>query len=79
MIGSGSLLIVCAPDAASRIEQRIQSAGIQTSRIGEVLEPESGIEAFENGRKFDWPHFGVDEIARYMSLNRAPLRGISRD
>lgn len=64
LIGSGSLLICCRPDDGDRLTADIAAAGIRISAIGEVVEGEKGVCAFEDGKPAPWPHFEVDEIAR---------------
>jgi len=64
LIGSGSLLIVCAPEACGALAEAVRSAGIDATRIGEVLGPGSGVEAAGTGAEDGWPHFEVDELAR---------------
>jgi len=64
LIGSGSLLICCRKKHAQSLTREIQAAGIQVSRIGEVLGPGEGIEACRGKRKAEWPVFEVDEITR---------------
>jgi hydrogenase maturation factor len=64
LIGSGSLLITCRQENCRELIRTISSEGIQVTRIGEVLERGSGIEAVSNGKAAAWPRFEVDEIAR---------------
>jgi hydrogenase maturation factor len=64
LIGSGSLLICCRKSAVSNMIKKIQTAGIQISCIGEVLEPGQGISATKDGKPAEWPSFEVDEITR---------------
>ena len=64
LIGSGSLLITCRQGRCHDLMQAIQNAGIQVTRIGEVLESGKGIEAIAGGKPAPWPKFEVDEIAR---------------
>jgi HAD superfamily hydrolase (TIGR01509 family) len=61
LIGSGSLLIVCGPDACDMLLEKVRLAGIEATHIGEVLEEGVGIEAAGPN---EWPRFAVDEIAR---------------
>jgi hydrogenase expression/formation protein HypE len=64
LIGSGSLLICCAPEASTVLIERLQQAGIAAARIGRVLEEGAGIEARDQGVPVEWPHFAVDEITK---------------
>jgi len=67
LIGSGSLLIACRPEAAVPLMDRLEAAGIAARRIGEVLDAPAGIQAMDNGHPAVWPHFEVDEIARLFA------------
>jgi hydrogenase maturation factor len=64
LIGSGSLLICCRADHCSRLTADLAAADITVARIGEVLGAGRGVEAYENGRRVEWPRFEVDEITR---------------
>ena len=64
LIGSGSLLICCRPEAYEKLRDGIRKAGIAVTCIGEVLDRESGIKARKNGRPMEWPRFDTDEITR---------------
>lgn len=69
LIGSGSLLIACGPEACGDIGDALREAGIPVAAIGEVLEEGSGVEALEreDGRPAPWPAFETDEITRLYS------------
>ena len=47
-----------------RLTEAIRSAGIEIAEIGEVLDLGEGIEALQDGRPVEWPHFDRDEISR---------------
>ena len=64
LIGSGSLLIACAPESAPELIRKIYNAGIQVTHIGEVLDEGEGIKATVEERDLPWPTFEVDEITR---------------
>jgi hydrogenase expression/formation protein HypE len=64
LIGSGSLLICCRPDKSDPLMKKINSAGINIARIGEVVEAGCGIEAVSQRKAAIWPSFEVDEITR---------------
>ncbi|MGD8252575.1 MAG: HAD-IA family hydrolase [Desulfobacterales bacterium] len=64
LIGSGSLLICCRPEKAEAIMRAVAEAGIDVTRIGEVLEAGNGIEARLGQTPVPWPRFEVDEITR---------------
>jgi hydrogenase maturation factor len=61
LIGSGSLLICCAPDACEHLIREVRRSGIGIECIGEVLEAGCGIEP-SDGKT--WPDFEVDELTR---------------
>jgi hydrogenase expression/formation protein HypE len=64
LIGSGSLLICCRPEHGADAMNTVASAGIQVTRIGQVQEPGSGVQAFYKGSPVSWPKFEVDEITK---------------
>jgi hydrogenase maturation factor len=64
LIGSGSLLICCHPQASEKLITAIQNAGIDVACIGEVLGKGQGIEAYKNKKQAPWPQFEVDEITK---------------
>ena len=64
LIGSGSLLICCSKNATQTLLKEIQSAGIQATRIGEVIEAGSGIIAEKDGKRCPFPSFEADEITK---------------
>jgi hydrogenase maturation factor len=68
LIGSGSLLICCGPEASDLLVRSISAAGIEATCIGEVLRRGTGIEAINDaGESSPWPHFEVDEIAHLFT------------
>lgn len=77
LIGSGSLLIACRPEVSGRLLRDIREAGVQVSRIGEVLDEGWGVEAVNHrGRPVDWPRFETDEITRaFRKLENAASSG----
>ncbi len=64
LIGSGSLLVCCKPEAADTLMKNIRDAGITVACIGKVLDPGRGIEAYYEDKPSKWPGFEVDELAR---------------
>jgi hydrogenase expression/formation protein HypE len=72
LIGSGSLLVCCAPAEAAALAEEIERAGVEITDIGEVLEEGQGIEATADGRPTEWPRFEVDELARFLEHGGAP-------
>jgi hydrogenase maturation factor len=77
LIGSGSLLIACRPEAAEDLTASIRAGGIDAVCIGETLGPGSGVEAVRrDGSPAAWPQFAADEIARlFRRLKDARGRG----
>ena len=69
LIGSGSLLIACGPEACRSLSDSLDEAGIPVACIGQVLEEGSGVEALERegGGPAPWPSFENDEIARLFT------------
>jgi len=68
LIGSGSLLIACRPDAAASLIAQLTAEGIEATDIGEVLEAAvpgvAIVEGVRAGAPAKWPRFAVDEVAR---------------
>jgi hydrogenase expression/formation protein HypE len=68
LIGSGSLLICCRPEATGALLGNLRAAGIQAGRIAEVIAApppgEGPVQALSDGRPTPWPRFEVDEITR---------------
>ncbi len=67
LIGSGSLLICCAPDQAGALLEALRAAGIEANDIGEFGRPGAGVTARASGRPVEWPVFAVDEAARLLA------------
>jgi hydrogenase expression/formation protein HypE len=77
LIGSGSLLICCAPDEAAGLLGRLAEAGVEATALGAVLDPGRDILAWHGAATpaaaeagghppADWPTFAVDEVARVL-------------
>jgi hydrogenase expression/formation protein HypE len=64
LIGSGSLLITCAPRDADRLAHAVRAAGIDITDIGEVLEEGQGLEVLRAGIPAELPWFERDEVSR---------------
>ncbi len=65
LIGSGSLLIACRPEAADELIASLRTAGIEAVCLGEAMGCGSGIDAVRtDGNPAPWPQFATDEIAR---------------
>jgi len=66
LIGSGMLLICCRKEVCPELIEKVKSAGIDITCIGEVGQPGVGVEAFKKGEKTTWPSFQADEITRVL-------------
>ena len=64
LIGSGSLLIACAPAGAQALVEALTAAGIAATDIGEILEKGQGVEALRRGELAVLPSFERDEVSR---------------
>jgi hydrogenase maturation factor len=74
LIGSGSLIIICPAAKAGVLESRIREAGVAACEIGEIGEPGTGVEAFNQAsERVPWPRFEADEITRVKALIEARL------
>jgi hydrogenase expression/formation protein HypE len=64
LIGSGSLLICCRSKDCKKLMKDIAVAGIEITAIGEVMDRNQGIRAYEGKNQVPWPAFKVDEITK---------------
>jgi hydrogenase expression/formation protein HypE len=64
LIGSGSLIICCKPEAKTQLIAEISVANIAVACIGKVMEPGRGIDARRNNQPEKWPFFEADELTR---------------
>ncbi len=64
LIGSGSLIICCKPEAQTQLIAEISAANIAVACIGKVMEPGKGIDAGRHGQPEKWPFFETDELTR---------------
>ncbi len=64
LIGSGSLIICCKPEAKTQLIAEISAANIAVACIGKVMEPGRGIDARRNNQPEKWPFFESDELTR---------------
>jgi hydrogenase maturation factor len=67
LIGSGSLLICCRPDAQGQLLKALRRVDIAVTHVGDIRNPGQGIDAFRQRRPVDWPRFEADEITRLFS------------
>jgi hydrogenase expression/formation protein HypE len=66
LLGSGALLITCAPAEAGQLREALRDAGIEVVEIGEVLDAGEGVEALRDGLPAEWPRFERDEMTRLL-------------
>ncbi len=64
LIGSGSLIICCKPEAEAQLIDEISAANIAVACIGKVMDPGRGIDARRHGQPESWPFFEADELTR---------------
>ncbi len=67
LIGSGSLLICCAPEEAGALLEALRAADVAATDIGVVGGRGAGVSARASGRPVAWPVFTVDEAARLLA------------
>ncbi len=70
LIASGSLLITCRPETSDSLSSRLRQAGIDVTKIGEVLGPGEGIDTKGEGRP--WRSFAADELTRLFTGSGGP-------
>lgn len=66
LIGSGSLVMGCGRSETRQLLAALNSAGIEATVVGEVLDAPPGVNATRNGHPAEWPVFAVDELARFL-------------
>lgn len=71
LIGSGSLLIVCRPEAVSALLTALDVEGVAATDIARFVDGEAGVRAVDGDRAAAWPRFAADEAARALSSRRA--------
>jgi hydrogenase maturation factor len=59
-ISEGTLLLTCRPEHAHAVLDRLSSAGIEASRVGEVVPAEQGVRLVEGQRERPLAHPRVD-------------------
>lgn len=64
LIGSGSLIICCAKDSCNDLMQKIKNAGLEITKIGEVVGQGTGVIASNHDEPIPWPQFEVDELTK---------------
>ena len=64
LLGSGTLLLSCAPGQAGSLRAAVLAAGIEIAEVGVALEDGVGIEAIRDGQAVAWPSFERDEVSR---------------
>jgi HAD superfamily hydrolase (TIGR01509 family) len=71
LIGSGSLLICCAPEEAGVLREALRAAGVAATDIGMIGRHGAGVSARASGCPVAWPVFAVDEAARLLATSWA--------
>ena len=64
LLGSGTMLLSCAPGQAEALQTAVRAAGIEITEIGVALHGGHGIEALRGDRPAAWPVFERDEVSR---------------
>lgn len=59
-ISEGTLLLTCRPQKAEAVLQRLQDAGIEATRVGEVVPRSEGIQVVQGGTERELHHPRVD-------------------
>jgi hydrogenase maturation factor len=71
LIGSGSLLIVCRPEAVAALLTALDVEGVAATEIAHFADGQAGAHAVAGDRAVAWPRFAADEAARALSSRRA--------
>jgi HAD superfamily hydrolase (TIGR01509 family) len=71
LIGSGSLLIVCRPEAVAALLTALDVEGVAATEIARFVAGERGVRAVAGDHAVAWPRFAADEAARALSSRRA--------
>ena len=66
LIGSGSLLVCCAPEETDALLAALGEAHIPATVIAELGEEGGGVVAEDDGRTASWPRFARDEAVRLL-------------
>jgi hydrogenase expression/formation protein HypE len=66
LLGSGSLIICCKPQAKKQLIAEIRAADIAVACIGKVMEPGRGIDSWRGDQREKWPFFETDELTRLL-------------
>ena len=66
LIGSGSLLVCCAPEETDALLAALKDAGIAATVIAELGEEGRGLVAEDDGRPAEWARFARDEAVRLL-------------
>jgi hydrogenase expression/formation protein HypE len=59
-ISEGTLIITCRPEKAQEVVNRLADRNIISSIIGEIVEPEKGLNYYHEGKKYELVHPQVD-------------------
>jgi hydrogenase expression/formation protein HypE len=77
MLGSGSLLVTAAPEAVPALIAAAGQQGIGVTVIGQILQPDDGIQADDAGSMVELPTFDTDEVSRALNEHRSRIGGNS--
>jgi hydrogenase maturation factor len=67
MLGSGSLLVASAPDAADTMIAAGAATGLLVTEIGTVIGGTSRVTIRRNGSRTPMPRFATDEVSRALN------------
>ncbi len=70
LIGSGSLLLVCRPEAVAAVLAALDVEGVAATEIARFIAGEAGVRVVGGDRAPAWPRFAADEAARALSSRR---------
>jgi len=75
-ISEGTLILTCKPHKAEEIVDILNKKGILASIVGEIVDPERGVNIIEKGRERKLEHPGVDPFwnAFYQTLKKEKAR-----
>lgn len=66
MLASGSLLIACAPEDASRLIGAWRESGSEAAAVGTFVDAERGHALLITGERHELPTFHLDEVSRVL-------------
>ena len=63
-LGSGALVLTCAPGDAGRVQEGMKEVGVACAQIGAVTPREAGVRLVRRGEAVPLPMFVKDEITK---------------